>query len=180
MTLTIKPLIVGSLSFFALGSLVRWDKGFHLLGNHPVVEILSRIAPVGNNSVEWQTVNQQHRLTNVRYLSSRQVQTQRIAQPIDFDMNLGGEPAATTSQRLCCLAAAFFVLQRRKDVPAQWCYQSAHFPCRDHRQNEQASVPKHPGHTSGQNVCRHCSISRIRLVKAAIVNRYGLSRARLQ
>ena len=180
MTLTIKPLIVRSLSLFAFGSLMRRDNWFHLLGNHPVIKILSRIASVGNNSVEGQTFNQKYGLTDIRFLSSRQVQTHWIAQPINGDMNLGGEPATTTSQRLCHLAAAFFVPQRRKGVPARWCYQSAHFPYRDHQQNEQTSVPKRPGHTSGQSVCRRCSIFRIRLVKAATVNRCGLSRARLR
>ena len=180
MTLSIKPLIVRSLSPFAFGSLVRWNDWFHFLHNHPVVEILSRIAPVSNDSVEGQSFNEKHCLTNVRFLSSSQVQPQRVAQSIDCDMNLGGEPTATTTQRLRFLPATFFVRQRRKDVPAQWCCQSARFPCRGRRQNGSTSVPRHLGHTIGQNVCKRCSISHTRLVRAAIGNRCDSSRARLR
>ena len=180
MTLTIKPLIVRSLRLFTFGSLMRRDNGFHFLHNHPVIEILSRIASVSNDSVEGQTVNEKHGLTNVRILPGSQVQTQRIAQTIDYDMNLGGEPTTTTSQRLCLLATAFFVPRQRRDVPAQWCCQSAHFPCRGRQRNGSASVPTHLGRTSGQSVCRRCSISRIRLVRAAIGNHCGSSRARLR
>ena len=180
MTLTIKPLIVRSLSLFAFGSLVRWNDWFHFLRNNPVVEILSRIAPVSNDSVEGQSFHEKHCLTNVRFLSSRQVQPYRVAQSIDCDMNLGGEPTTTTAQRLRFLSTPFFVPQRRRDVPAQRCCQLARFPCRGRRQNGSTSVPRHLGHTNGQSVCKRCSTSHIRLVRAAIGNHYGSSRVRLR
>ena len=180
MTLSIKPLIVRSFSLFAFGSLMRWDDWFHFLRNHPVMEILSRIAPVSNNSVEGQTFNEKHGLTDIRFLPGSQMQPQRVTQSIDRDVNLGGEPTTTTTQRLRFLTTAFFVPRPRKDVPAQWCCQSARFPCRGRRQNGSTSVPTHLGHTSGQSACRRCSISHIRWVRAAIANRCGSSRAHLQ
>ena len=179
-TLTIKPLVVRSLSLFTFGSLMRRNNWFHFRRNHPVIEILSGIASVGNDSVKRQTFDEQHCLTNVRFLSSSQVQTQRVAQPINRDMNLGGEATATTSQCLRFLTTVFFVPRQRRDVPAQWCCQSARFPCRGRQQSGSTSVPTHLGHTSGQSVCRRYSISRIHLARAATGNRCGPSKALLR
>lgn len=180
MAFTIKPFVIGTFSFFTFCPLMWWNHWFHFLVNHPLIEFLGSIAAVSNHSVKIQPIHQGNGLTNIGCLSSGQAQTHRIAQPIHRDMNLGTEATATTSQRLRFLATTFFGRQQRRDERAQPYYQSSHFPCRGHQRNELTSVPILPDHTSGQSVCRRCSISHIRLVVVAIASRFGLSRARLR
>ena len=180
MTFSIKPFIIRTLCFFSFRSRMgRYDR-FHFLAFHPVIKVLSSIPSIRNQMVKNKTLHKRDSLSLVMTLSCCQLQTQRIAQPIYRDMNLGAEPTTTTAQRLGCLTATFFVRLQRKDVLAQWCYQSSHFPCLGHQRNALASVPICPGRTSGRSVCRRCSISRILLVIAAIANRCGLSREHLR
>ena len=180
MAFSIKPLVIWALSFLSFGTLMRRNDRFHFLLNNPVKEILGSITAISKQMFKFKSICQGNSLPNVGCLSSRQPQAQRIAQPIDSDMNLSAEPTTATSQRLRCLTATFFGRQRHMDGPGRWCCLSSHSPYPVHRQSGRASAPICPGHTSGQNACRRCSTCRIRLVTAAIENRFGSSRGHPQ
>jgi len=179
MAFPIQPAVVRKFSFVAFGPLMRRNDRFHLLLDHPVVEILGGIAPVGNQAVKSEAVHQLNCLTDGRCLSSGQSQTQGIAQPVDRDMNLGCEPAATTSQGLHRLSAAFFGHRRHTDEPEQSCCQSCPVPYPDHRQSGSASFLTRPARTTGQTVCRPCSICLTRPARAAMGHCCGSTRGHL-
>ena len=62
------------------------------------IKKLSRIVGlVGNNVVGAETVDERGGLRDVMTLTSRQAETQRIAQTIDADVNLGAEATTTAS-----------------------------------------------------------------------------------
>ena len=180
MTFTIEPFIVGTLGIFAFCPLMRWNDRFHLLTLDPIIKRLRGIAPISNDSFKSQTFNQRNGLSNIRFLSSRQLQPEWITQTIDRHMNLGTESTTTTAQRLGLLAATFFWRQPRKDEHGQRCCQSSRFPYPGHRQSGLTSVPKSLGHTSGQSVCKHCSIFHTLLVTTAIGSHFEKSKELLR
>ena len=62
------------------------------------IKKLSRIVGlVGNDVVGTETVDERGGLRDVMTLTSRQTETQRIAQAIDADVNLGAEATTTAS-----------------------------------------------------------------------------------
>lgn len=180
MPLLVPPAVIRTLSKRSLRSLVWWNDRFHLLGRYPVVKRLGSISTVSDQPLESEPFDKRDGCRQVRCLSRGQRQAQRVAQTVDRDMDFGAEATATTPQRLRFLAARFFGRRRRKDVRGRWWNQLSRSPYLDHRRSAGASGPKHLGHTSGRTACTPCSISRIRLVKAAIGHRSGLPRARLQ
>ena len=177
MALTIQPLVILTCR---LGSLMWWNDRLDSLRCNPVIKFLSGVASVSNDVLKRETLDQFHRLDEVLALPGRQLQTQRITQTIDCDMNLGREAASRAAQGLCRLVTVFFQHRLHRDEHARWSSQLSHVPYRDHQRNGRAFSPKYLGHTSEQSVCKPCSISHILLVIAAIGHHFDLSKGRLR
>jgi hypothetical protein len=88
-------------------------------------------------------------------------------------MNLGAKTAATASQRLLSLSAAFFVRLPHTGGRGLWCYRVERSPYQGLGQNAQTSLARPQPRTSGKNVCKHCSSSRKRLAAVATVLRFA-------
>ena len=71
-------------------------------------EIISIIGHIGNQVFKLEALDQCFGLSDLVPLSSGQDQAQRIAQPIDTQMNFGAEPASTVAQGLFSLSPVFF------------------------------------------------------------------------
>ena len=177
MTLSVQPAVVVTR---LLGTLVRRNDHSCPLLDNPIDQRLSGVAPIGDDVVSAQTLQERLGLGTFVHLSRRQPHTQRIAQPIDGDMDFGAEPTATTPQRLLLLSAAFFVRPQRTDARAQWSHPPARFPYLGRWQSVQTSAPKRLHHTNARTACRHYSSFHIRSAVSAIVPRCEVSRARLR
>jgi hypothetical protein len=169
MTFTIEPTIIVSGEFC---SLVRWNNDLNAKRQKIVNKIRSSIASVSNDRLECQAIDQRLGLGAIMALSSGQSQAQRIAQPIDSNMDFAAKSAATAPQRLF---TTFFVRLLHMDGHAQSCYPASRFPYPGHQQNSSTFSPKRPFYTSARSVYRHCSIARTPLAVIAIVLRCGLS-----
>ncbi len=116
MTLPIQPLI---LLPYQLGPLVGRHDGDDLPLDQPVNEGLGGIGAVGNGLIAVQAVHQRLGLGDVVTLAACQRQAQRIAQALGGQMDFAATAAATASQCLVGLAAAFFERPPRMDGRAQ-------------------------------------------------------------
>ena len=177
MALPVPPVVVSPALF---GPLMGRNDRLSLKVKHNLEKMACSIAPVSNQSLKVNAVNQGHRLGDIVALPPGQSQSQRIAQPINQHVYLGAKATTTAPQGLLSLPTTFFVPRPHRDGPARWCYRSSRFPGQDHCQNRPASVPRPLDRTSGRSVCKYCSRHRTLPVANAIGRRYGLSRARLQ
>ena len=105
-------------------------------------------------------------------MPAAQGEAQGIAQTVHGDMDFATEATPTAPQRLFTV---FFQPLPHRDGPAQWCYQSSHFPYRDHRQSGPASAPTRLCHTNGQIACRRCSNAHTAPAIPAIERRFSES-----
>ena len=112
-------------------------------------------------------------------LTSSQAHSQGIAQAIGTDMDLGAEAAATASQRLVSLPAAFFVRRLHTDEHEQRCCPAAGFPNQGLGPSAQTSLAKSLPRTSAQSACKHYSSSRKHSAAVATVPHYAASTALL-
>ena len=83
--------------------------------NNDMKEVEGIVSSVGDDVVGTEVLDEGLCLGDVVALATCQSETQRIAQAIDADVNLGAEATTTSSQRLLSLAAAFFGRRPRKD-----------------------------------------------------------------
>jgi hypothetical protein len=177
MTLTVPPLVVFT---GLLGTLVRRnDRSCSLLDN-PIDQRLSGIAPICNDVLSTQTLQQRLGLGTFMGLSRRQPHAQRITQTVHCDMDFGTEAAATTPQRLLLLFFAFFVRLPRRDERARWWRPAARFPYPGRWRNAQTSAPRRPHHTTVRSVYRRYSSSHTRSAVSAIALRCVVSIERLR
>ncbi len=174
MTFTIEPFVIVPQDF---GTLMGCDDCLDTVRKQIVDKILGSIATISNQALKIETVQQGLGLGTVVALTGGQTQAQRIAQSIHRHVDFATKAATNSVPRL---APHFFERLRHRDVPAQSCYQSSHFPCLDPGQNDRACVPKHRPYTSARSVYKHCSNSHTRQAANAIAIRSGSSISPLQ
>src|SRR5690606_13080474 len=172
--LTIPPSIVVAQD---LGTLVRWNHDFNASRQQVFEKMLCRIASVCDQVIEVKPLKQRVSVGDVVAVSTAQNKTQRITQPIDRDVDFATEASTTAPQRLFTV---FFRHRLHRDVPAQSCCLSSHFPDRDRQQSKPTSVPIPRWYTSGQSVYTHYSSCHIQRAASAIVRHYARSTSRLQ
>ena len=87
---------------FALGVAIvsRWDDCFGPGGLDDVDQGVAVVTFIGNDSAGRDCLNQGSSLRHIGHLASRQDQANRVAQGINTSMNLGGQPAPRTTDRL--------------------------------------------------------------------------------
>ena len=76
--------------------LLRRDHGFDASSRDGLNQSGRVVTFIGNQGSRLEAFNQRRRQRAVMALTRGQKQAQRIAQGVDGDMNLGGEPAATS------------------------------------------------------------------------------------
>ena len=173
------PIPVAVILSLLFGSLMRRDHRFCSTPNHQVNECLSRIPPISDDPLEGKSRHQRSSMRAIVAVASCQMDTQRVAQAINEDVEFGAETSSASSQRLLVLRTVFFEPQQRRDGPAQSCCPQSHVPCQARGQSEQACVPRRPGHTNERSVWRCYSSCHTLWAGSAIALQSGQSTARL-
>lgn len=169
MTFPVQP---GILLAQDIRPLVRRNDGLNAPHQQIINEILSRIAPIRNQSLKIKALEQCLSLLDIVALPRSQTQPQGIAQPIYSDMDFAAKAAPTPTQRLF---PVFFRHPPHRDAPAQSCCQSSHFPYLHPRQRWSASVPRPRLCTTARSACRYYSTGHTRLALSAMVRHFGLT-----
>lgn len=134
------------------------------------------IIPLISNDISATPIAQQRNgLGEVVTMAAGQQNTQRIAQGINQDMNLGRESTTTTPQGLRGLTTVFFSPPPRYNEHARWCYRASRSPYRGQRQSVRAIHPRRLARTSGRSACRPYSSSHIHSARAATEHHSALS-----
>jgi len=102
MPLAIEPFVVLTQDF---GALMWWNHGFNASIQQIFDEMGRRVASVGNQSLELESVQQMLSLSNVVALPSSQAEPQWVPQTIHRYVDFGGESTSAASKGLL---AVFF------------------------------------------------------------------------
>ena len=100
--LTVQPFVVLTQDF---GALMRWNHRFNATIQQICNEMGCRVAPVSNQSLKFEPLQQVLGLGNVVTLPRGQAETQRVPQAIHRHMDFGGETTSAASEGLL---AVFF------------------------------------------------------------------------
>ena len=102
MPFTVPPFVVLTQD---VGALMGWNHRFNASIQQIFDEVGCRVAPVGNQSLKLESLQQVLGLGNIVALPSGQAETQRVSQSIHRHMDLSGESTSAASESLL---AVFF------------------------------------------------------------------------